>query len=242
MARAASLCWIEPGAPLPDPEQALDDPAGLLAAGLDLGPERLLEAYSRGIFPWFSEGQPVLWWSPDPRMVLQTDRFKASRSLRQTVRRRAGTGRWTVRLDTAFEAVMRACAAPRRTGTGTWISEPMVAAYGSLHRMGWAHSVEIWDDAEQLIGGLYGVAIGRMFFGESMFARETDASKVALFALVRTLQALNFPMIDCQQSTSHLASLGAGEIKRAEFLRTLAGLVQQPGPDWGTVRIEIDQA
>ena len=137
---------------------------------------------------------------------------------------------------------MRACAAPRRTGAGTWISEPMVAAYGSLHRLGWAHSVEIWNDAEQLIGGLYGVAIGRMFFGESMFARETDASKVALFALVRTLQALNFPMIDCQQSTSHLASLGAGEIKRAEFLRTLAGLVQQPGPDWGTVRIEIDQA
>jgi leucyl/phenylalanyl-tRNA--protein transferase len=242
MTRAASLCWIEPGSPLPDPDQALDDPSGLLAAGRDLGPERLIEAYSRGVFPWFSEGQPVLWWSPDPRMVLRTDRFKASRSLRQTVRRRGGTGNWNLRLDTAFEAVMRACAAPRRTGTGTWISEPMVAAYGSLHRMGLAHSVEVWNDAGQLIGGLYGVAIGRMFFGESMFARETDASKLALLALVRTLQTLNFPMIDCQQSTPHLASLGAGEISRAEFLRTLAGLVREPGPDWSTVCIEIDQA
>lgn len=242
MRPARQIVWIDPDSPLPDPRAALLDPNGLLAAGHDLSPRRLIEAYRQGIFPWFSEGQPVLWWAPDPRMVLKTARFNLSRSLRKTVRRVAQTGLWTLRINTDFESVMRACASPRRSGSGTWISEPMVSAYTSLHRMGLAHSIEVWNPQEQLIGGLYGVSIGRMFFGESMFARETDASKVALYGLVRLLQAHDFPMIDCQQSTSHLASLGAGEISRAEFLEALTGLVRQTGPDWSALRIEIDQA
>jgi leucyl/phenylalanyl-tRNA--protein transferase len=236
------LAWIEPGLPLPDPQQALDEPNGLLAAGRDLGADRLLEAYQKGIFPWYTEGQPVLWWSPDPRMVLQPGRFKASRSLTKTVRALTRTGRWTLRLNSDFEAVIRACAAPRRQGPGTWISEDIVRAYGALHRRGHAHSVEVWSDCGTLIGGLYGVSIGRMFYGESMFARVTDASKLALFALARLLQRLDFPMIDCQQSTRHLASLGAQEVSREEFLRAIADLVVQTAPDWSTLSIEIPQA
>lgn len=236
------LAWIEPGHPLPDPRQALADPNGLLAAGRDISAERLLEAYRKGIFPWYAEGQPVLWWSPDPRMVLAPHRFKASRSLVRTVRSLTRSGAWTLRLNSQFEAVIRACAAPRRDGPGTWISEEIIRAYTDLHRRGHAHSVEVWNDSGALIGGLYGVSIGRMFYGESMFARATDASKLALFALARLLQRLDFPMIDCQQSTRHLASLGAQEVSRAEFLRAIADLAGQTAPDWSALSIEIPQA
>ncbi len=236
------LTWIEPGQPLPDPRQALAEPNGLLAAGRDLGASRLLESYRQGVFPWYSEGQPVLWWSPDPRMVLEPRQFKVSRSLLKTVRGQAQSGGWSLRLDSAFETVIRSCAAPRRQGPGTWISEDIVNAYCDLHQQGHAHSVEVWSREGELVGGLYGVSIGRMFYGESMFARARDASKVALFALVRALQALDFPMIDCQQSTRHLASLGAREIGRDRFLDAIDDLVRRPDPDWSALRIEIPQA
>jgi len=176
--------WLEAHTPFPDVSEALTiDAPGLLAAGADLSPQRLLQAYRNGIFPWFSEGQPILWWSTDPRMVLYTDHFKVSDSLKKTLRRversRTGNGPWQVRFDSDFEAVMRACAAPRKDGPGTWISEDIIDGYSGLHRMGYAHSSEVWLDGE-LVGGAYGVCIGRMFYGESMFARATDASKVAL--------------------------------------------------------------
>lgn len=217
--------WLQEGDPFPPLESALRDPDGLLAATEDLTPERLLNAYRRGIFPWYSTGQPVLWWSPDPRMVLPTAEFRLKRSLRKVVQ----AGRFEVRFDTAFDTVMRGCAAPRPDQQGTWITEAVRAAYGELFRRGYAHSVESWRDGE-LAGGLYGVAIGRMFFGESMFARETDASKVALAHLVRRLQSWDFPLIDCQQQTSHLASLGARPIPRREFAKALARLVHSPPP------------
>jgi leucyl/phenylalanyl-tRNA--protein transferase len=238
MSSSPRLAWVEPGQALPDPAGALTDPNGLLAAGRDLSDERLLEAYTKGIFPWYSAEQPVLWWSPDPRMVLELDRFKASRSLIKTARRVQRSGSWTLKLNCAFERVMQACAAPRRAQSGTWIVDEMMAAYGALHRRGFAHSVEVRDQEDRLIGGLYGVAIGRMFYGESMFSRESDASKYALFALVRLLQPLGFRMIDCQQATAHLASLGGREISRNRFLETLSGLVRQSGPDWKALSIE----
>jgi leucyl/phenylalanyl-tRNA--protein transferase len=194
-------------------EQALRDPNGLLAAGDDLSTGRLLQAYERGIFPWFSEGDPVLWWSPDPRMVLGTDGLRVSRSLRKTLR----AGRFRVTADTAFPLVMAACAEPRPDQDGTWITRDVFEAYCALARLGVAHSIETWE-GDALVGGLYGVAIGRMFFGESMFARRSDASKVALVHGVRQLRRWGFPLIDCQMTTSHLASLGAREIRRAEFL------------------------
>lgn len=202
---------------------------------------RLIEAYRRGIFPWFSDGQPVLWWSPDPRMVLELARFKPSRSLLQTSRRVANSGRWTLRMNTAFAAVMRACAAPRDPDGGTWIVDEIVTAYTELHRLGMAQSIEVWNREGSLAGGLYGVSIGKMFYGESMFTRESDASKYALFALVRLLQAEGFHMIDCQQSTAHLASLGAHAVPRTGFLETLNDLIQRPAPDWSTLRIEAPQ-
>jgi leucyl/phenylalanyl-tRNA--protein transferase len=215
--------WLREGAPFPPIEQALADPNGLLAAGGSLSSERLLAAYRHGIFPWYSEGQPILWWSPDPRMVLFVDEFKASRTLRKTVSRR----RFDVRVDTAFRSVIESCAAPSDTRAGTWITPTMVDAYTQLHRLGYAHSVEAWADGA-LAGGLYGVAIGRMFFGESMFARETDASKVALVHLVEMLQRRDMPLIDCQQQTSHLARLGARPIPRRAFAEALARLVHSP--------------
>jgi leucyl/phenylalanyl-tRNA--protein transferase len=241
MNEGRSLAWIEPGQPLPDPNDALTEPNGLLAAGRDLSASRLLEAYRRGVFPWFSEGQPVLWWSPDPRMVLELDRFKTSRSLLQTVRKVARSGKWRLSMNTAFEAVMRQCAAPRRRQDGTWIVDEIVAAYCELHRRGLAHSIEVWNGAGELVGGLYGVSIGRMFFGESMFTREPDASKYALFALVARLRSQGFHMIDCQQATSHLASLGAHQISRASFLETLTDLIQRPAPDWSASCIEAPE-
>ena len=200
--------------------QALRSPNGLLAAGGDLSSARLLEAYRHGIFPWFSEGEPILWWSPDPRMVLFPDEFKISHSLRKTLR----NGRYEVRIDSAFEQVMRACAAPREGANGTWIHEEMIAAYCELHRLGYAHSVETWMDGE-LVGGLYGMALGRMFYGESMFSRRTDASKIALAHLAAQLEKWNFGMIDCQMNTPHLASLGAREIPRKEFIARLQDLI-----------------
>ena len=198
-------------------------PNGLLAAGADLKPERLLDAYRHGIFPWFSAGDPILWWSPDPRMVLFPDEFKVSHSLHKTLRR----GNHEVRTDSAFEQVMRACASPRDGQDGTWIQEEIIEAYVRLHQMGLAHSIETWMD-DELVGGLYGVSLGRMFYGESMFSRKTDASKIALAHLVAQLKRWNFGMIDCQMNTPHLATLGAREIPRRQFLILLQELIHYP--------------
>ena len=219
--------WLHPGDAFPPIEQALREPNGLLAAGGDLSAQRLIEAYQHGIFPWFNPGEPILWWSPDPRMVLFPSELKVSRSLRKTLKKQ----NYEVRVDTAFPAVMEACSAPRDGHGGTWISDAMIAAYANLHQMGLAHSVETWRD-EELIGGLYGVALGRMFYGESMFSRATDASKIAFVHLVRQLERWEFGMIDCQMKTAHLATLGAHEIPRSEFVRHLSQLVElshQPG-------------
>jgi len=215
--------WLEAGDPFPPVETALRDPNGLLAAGDDLSTSRLLEAYERGIFPWFGDGDPVLWWSPDPRMVLDTAAVKVSRSLRKTLRSR----RYRVTADTAFPAVIAACAEPRPEQDGTWITSAVQHAYCELADLGVAHSIEAWD-GEALAGGLYGVAIGRVFFGESMFARRSDASKVALVHLVRQLRRWGFPLIDCQMSTSHLASLGGQNVSRADFLAVVRRHVQSP--------------
>ena len=254
--------WLNDDSAFPAVELALRSPNGLLAAGGGLSAARLLEAYRHGIFPWFSPGDPILWWSPDPRMVLIPGEFKTSRTLAKALRRSA----YEVRCDTAFERVMRACAAPRDSQSGTWIDESMIAAYSALHRSGYAHSVEVWmpkksfqlqiegetrrqrandmdsanstamskrgsqrsitDELEmELVGGLYGVSIGRMFYGESMFSTVSDASKIALAHLARQLERWQFGMIDCQMNTAHLASLGAREIPRAEFIARLRELV-----------------
>jgi leucyl/phenylalanyl-tRNA--protein transferase len=225
--------WLEIDTPFPDVSKALTVEApGLLAAGADLSPARLLQAYRNGIFPWFSEGQPILWWSTDPRMVLYTDQFKVSNSLAKTLRKiersRLDGGRWDVRFDSAFDDVMRACAAPRRDGPGTWISDEIIAGYTGLHALGYAHSAEVWLDGE-LVGGAYGVCIGRMFYGESMFARVSDASKVALAYLVAFLQRHGVEMVDCQQETGHLASLGAAPIPRSRFLEHVRRATARPG-------------
>ncbi len=197
-------------------------PEGLLAVGGDLSAERLIEAYRHGIFPWYSAGQPILWWSPDPRMVLIPDRLKVSRSLRKRLRH----GDYTVRSDTHFREVMHGCAVPRRDAHGTWITPEMVEAYVRLHELGYAHSVEAWRGTE-LVGGLYGVALGRVFFGESMFSRAPDASKVALVYLVRQLARWGYQMIDCQVASAHLAGLGAENIRRSEFLARLDEALRQ---------------
>ena len=259
------IAFLHGDAPFPPLGQALRAPDGLLAAGGSLTPERLLDAYRHGIFPWFSAGDPILWWSPDPRMVLFPEEFKVSRSLRKTLRDKV----YEIRTDTAFERVMRACAEPRNGQAGTWIHEEMIAAYTELHRMGHAHSVEVWapktsfqlqvegetrrqrandmdsarstamsergsqhsiaDELElELVGGLYGISIGRMFYGESMFSRSPDASKAALAHLAAQLDRWNFGMIDCQMSTPHLASLGAREIPRTEFVQHLQELIHYP--------------
>jgi leucyl/phenylalanyl-tRNA--protein transferase len=206
----------------PPPELA--DESGLLAVGGDLRPERLLLAYSLGIFPWYGEGLPILWYSPDPRLVLDSGELVVSRSLRKTLRR----GRYQVTLDTAFDNVIRACAdAPRPGQTGTWITEDMVRAYRRLHRLGYAHSAEAWLDGE-LAGGLYGVSLGAGFFGESMFARADDASKVAFVTLVEQLRRWGIRLIDCQVHTEHLARFGADEVPREQFLARLAAALEQP--------------
>jgi len=221
--------WIEDDAPFPPVATAKKSPNGLLCAGADLSPARLVDAYSHGIFPWFSEGDPILWWSPDPRMVLMPGEFKVSRSLRKAVARAT----FEVRVDTVFRRVMRECAAPRDGHGGTWIVPEMIEAYVRLHELGFAHSVESWLDGE-LVGGLYGLQLGEAFFGESMFARATAASKVALVHLVERLAAQGCRVIDCQQNTRHLASLGAREIARKAFVQLLGESIQYPpsGQRW----------
>ena len=217
------LIWLKNGDPFPPAEHALAYPPGLLAAGSDLAPQTLLASYRQGVFPWYSPGQPILWWSPDPRMVLFPAELKVSRSLRRRLARQDYEICW----NTAFREVMEACAAPRPGQDGTWINAAMVDAYVRLFELGHAHSVETWMGGK-LVGGLYGVAIGCVFFGESMFSRVGDASKLALVHLVRWLEAAGVGLIDCQMSTRHLASLGAREIPRAEFTRRLAELVDLP--------------
>lgn len=211
--------WISPGDPsleFPDVKLALREPDGLLAVGGDLTAERVLSAYRRGIFPWYSDDQPILWWSPDPRTVLFPARLKISRSLRKTLRQ----ARFRVTMNQAFTEVIEACAAPRPGSSGTWITQDMAAAYRALHQTGCAHSVECWLE-DRLVGGLYGVSTGRVFFGESMFSRVTDASKVAFAWLVRQLKAWDVGLVDCQVYSAHLASLGAEEIPRADFIKYL---------------------
>ncbi|RZI92053.1 MAG: leucyl/phenylalanyl-tRNA--protein transferase [Variovorax sp.] len=229
------LPWLDPGAPLPDPATAWGDAApvpGLLAAGGALDVDTLHAAYSHCIFPWFSDGQPILWWSPDPRMVLEVAQFKLHRSLRKTLSHFAGTSRCEIRIDHAFADVIAACSqAPRVGQSGTWIVPEMVEAYTALHRAGHAHSVETWIDGE-LAGGLYCVGIGRAVFGESMFTRRPDASKIALAALVCLCRRSGVEMIDCQQKTTHLASLGAQELPRARFVAHVAGARNLDGPQW----------
>ena len=244
----------------PPVETALADPNGLLAMGGDLSPARLLDAYRHGIFPWFNPGEPILWWSPDPRMVLVPGEVRVTRSLAKRMRN-AG---FELRVDTAFAEVMRACAAPRSPGGrvsggvplaaaapsegegegGTWISPAMIAAYTRLFEAGYAHSVETWRDG-RLVGGLYGVAIGRMFYGESMFSREPDASRVALVRLARQLQQWEFGLIDCQMETPHLASMGARTLPRALFVERLAELVNLPhlsGPWTFNLETQVDRS
>lgn len=227
--------WLAAGENFPPLNEAWreHDPApGLLAAGAALDVSTLVDAYSRGIFPWFSIGQPPLWWSPDPRMVLQTANFRLHRSLRKVIARFAMSASCEIRFDSAFDQVIRACAgAPREGQAGTWIVPEMVQAYCALHAAGHAHSVEAWVDGE-LAGGLYCVNLGGMVFGESMFARRTDASKIALAALVSFCRANGVPMIDCQQNTRHLASLGAAEIGRQQFVDHLESTVGKAPPRW----------
>jgi leucyl/phenylalanyl-tRNA--protein transferase len=217
-----SIVWIsdnDAADSFPPVERALKEPSGLLAAGGDLSPERLLAAYRRGIFPWYSAGQPILWWSPDPRAVLYPHSLKVSRSLRKTLRNKG----YETRLDTAFDRVIRACGSHILRPDGTWLSPEMIAAYRRLHDLGYAHSVETWL-GDRLVGGLYGVALGQMFFGESMFSIERDASKVALKRLCDECQVRGLELIDCQMETPHLISLGATLMPRAAFSRQVAVL------------------
>ncbi|MDQ6647483.1 MAG: leucyl/phenylalanyl-tRNA--protein transferase [Pseudomonadota bacterium] len=204
----------------PDPSRALTEPNGLLAFGGDLSATRLLAAYRQGIFPWFSEGEPIMWWSPDPRCIFQTSDLKINRSLR----RQLASKRWQVTVDQAFAQVVRGCAAPREDGSGTWIVPGMIAAYVRLHELGHAHSVEVWDGV-RLIGGVYGIAVGKLFCGESMFSRESGGSKLALIELAQLLRERDCPIIDAQVANAHTISMGAQEIPRARYLDQIAQLV-----------------
>lgn len=231
-----NIPWIEDNEPLPPAQNACRDEAsglkGLVAAGGGLSVQRLLEAYSHGMFPWYSEGQPVLWWSPSPRMVLEVENFKLHRSLRKTLQKFAQIPSARVSFDTAFDRVIGHCSAFERPGqNGTWILEDMVLAYQALHRAGFAHSVETWIDGK-LVGGLYCVSIGKAVFGESMFALQTDASKIALAALVAFAKQHGITWIDCQQNTKHLAALGAQEIPQAAFLQAVDMAVTKTAPAW----------
>ena len=221
------LPWLRTLEDFPPVNHALVAPSGLLAAGGSLSTDWLIAAYARGIFPWFNPGQPILWWSPDPRMVLFPPALHVPHSLQRVMRKRG----YEIRVDTAFAEVMQACSAPRTDQTGSWISPEMVAAYTALHQLGLAHSIETWIDGT-LAGGLYGVALGRIFYGESMFARVNDASKIAFVHLVRQLQQWQFELIDCQMNTAHLARFGAVEISRAAFVRLLPRGLQAPAPTW----------
>jgi len=213
-------------APFPEINEAMKVPDGLLAFGGDLSPRRLLIAYRRGIFPWYSEGQPILWWSPSRRTVFDTEAMHIPRRLARWLRKCD----WCIRADAAFADVVRACAAPRQHEHGTWITDDMLAAYAGLHALGHAHSVEAWD-GDQLVGGIYGVAIGRMFYGESMFSGATNGSKVALLALCRAMSEWGWPLLDAQVASDHLFTLGAREMPRADFCAAIAALVRLPGQD-----------
>ena len=218
------LTWLQRDSlDFPPLNKALREPNGLLAAGGDLSPERLIQAYRHGCFPWFQDGQPILWWSPDPRTVLFPDELHISRSLHKVIRQ----GHFRVSFDQAFEAVICSCAAPRSYAQDTWITTPMQQAYIELHRRGIAHSVEVWQ-GEELVGGLYGLAMGRLFFGESMFSRADNASKVGFVTLVQQLKAWGFVLIDCQMPTQHLHSFGARAISRDSFAEHLRLYLDQP--------------
>jgi len=219
--------FLGPADPFPPVEQALDQPDGLLAAGGSLTTRRLIDAYRRGIFPWFNEGDPILWWSPDPRTVLRPSRLHVSHSLAKKLRK----GAFLITLDRAFARVLDGCAAPRAGDRGTWLSLPMRRAYNALHEAGLAHSIEVWMDGE-LAGGIYGVGIGRMFFGESMFTRRTDASKIAIARLAAQLERWDCPLIDCQLETDHLLSLGAEHMSRTAFVAEVERLTKLGGPKW----------
>lgn len=236
--RVAWLSADDPPDAFPPISAALAEPDGLIAAGGDLSPERLLYAYRHGIFPWSDEGQPLLWWSPDPRCVFRPGDFHLSRRLRRTLRRSTAE----VRFNSSFAAVIRACAAPRETQTGTWITPDMVAAYERLHRDGWAHSVEVWQ-GESLLGGVYGLIIGRAFFGESMFSAVEDASKMALFAVSRMMDSNKLGVLDCQIVSSHLLSLGASVIPRDEFRGMLDSLCRpvERFQDWPGSPVSVPQ-
>ena len=232
MSVGGRIAWItadDPADAFPDVDQAMREPDGLLAAGGDLSSSRLLAAYCRGIFPWFDEGQPILWWSPDPRCVLIPGDFHVARSLRRELRRSDAL----IRFNTCFDTVMAACAEPRPGQAGTWITSEMIDAYTRLHAEGWAHSIEVWLDGN-LVGGLYGLAIGRAFFAESMFSRQSNTSKFALYALSQILQARGFELIDCQVLTRHLWTLGARLLPRAEFATILQTACEPPQrfEDW----------
>jgi leucyl/phenylalanyl-tRNA---protein transferase len=219
--------FLGPTDPFPPVDQALDQPDGLLAAGGTLTMKRLVDAYRQGIFPWFNEGDPVLWWSPDPRTVLVPSRLHVSHSLKKRLKKNT----FAVTIDVAFARVLDGCAAPRAEDSGTWLSGQMRRAYTSLHVAGLAHSVEVWMDGE-LAGGIYGVALGRMFFGESMFSRRTDASKIAMTRLAAQLDRWRFPLIDCQLETDHLMSLGAEHMPRRDFVGAVERLSREPEPSW----------
>lgn len=225
----SSLPWLDPDdddQPFPLPEYALREPDGLLAVGGNLSPRRLLRAYRQGIFPWYSNGQPILWWSPDPRTVLFPECIRISHSLRKILRK----GHFSMTMDTAFETVIDRCSEPRDDTAQTWITPEMKVAYCRLHELGYAHSVEAWRENE-LVGGLYGVALGRVFYGESMFSRASNASKIALVGLTEQLQRWRFALIDCQMHTSHLIRMGAEVIPRSLFMELLNRFCSLPGRD-----------
>lgn len=226
------LAWLEDSnQAFPPPETAFTEPNGLLCAGGDLSTERLLMAYRQGIFPWYEEGQPVLWWSPDPRCILQFEDLHVSRSMQRLLKRKA----FRFAFDQAFTATVAACAAPRARSHGTWITPDMARAYTTLHRLGYAHSIEVYD-GDLLVGGLYGVTMGRCFFGESMFSRRADASKAAFIVLARHLHHWNYALLDCQVTNPHLLTLGAREVPRDTFLSILSSSVEQPsGASWSLV-------
>jgi leucyl/phenylalanyl-tRNA--protein transferase len=230
-----NIPWLELDTPLPPPELAIEkgsDLAGLVAAGGDLSPTRLYEAYSQGIFPWYSEGQPILWWSPDPRMVLNTSDFKIHRAFRKTLRNFIHDPVCEIRIDSAFTSVIHHCAHNSRQGqSGTWIVSDMISAYSDLHDAGHAHSVETWIEGK-LVGGLYCVALGRAVFGESMFAHRSNASKIALAALVAFSRTHQINWIDCQQNTRHLSSLGGQEVPRSIFLNQLENTPKENDLEW----------
>jgi leucyl/phenylalanyl-tRNA---protein transferase len=232
---------LDPAAPIrfPDPHSALHEPNGLLAFGGDLSPPRLLAAYGQGIFPWFGEDEPILWWSPDPRCVFRTEALHVNRSLRRQLRGKP----WRVSVDRAFEAVIRACAAPRDGHAGTWILPEMIEAYTQLHRLGHAHSVEVWDST-LLVGGIYGVAVGQLFCGESMFSAESGGSRLALVALAGLLRQWGWPLIDAQVANAHTLGLGAEEISREHFLHEVARLAALPGRvgNWADAETLLIQA